>query len=64
MKMLRKLLIPKEWELEKVKWEIEDIRSEKDHLLLLEQKASNWRKPSEIFPVSKFAMLKDLTYYN
>jgi len=39
--MYRKLLILEEWELEKEKWEIEDIRSEKDLLLFIALKMLN-----------------------
>jgi len=39
--MYKKLLIPKEWELEKEKWETEDINLEKDHLLFMVMKMLN-----------------------
>jgi len=39
--MFKKLLIPNQWEPEKEKWEIEDIKKEKDHLLFIALKMLN-----------------------
>jgi len=39
--MYKKLLILKEWELEKEKWETEDIKLEKDLLLFTAMKMLN-----------------------